>query len=223
MLSLDQVKQSLPSHLRSAATQALVDKINQVSTDPMVADYVKENFISYTHVLKEGKFKTEDYVSAVTYVSYKLMGNSNQDAWCKTFPQRHSTLVSNGADKKTISSHVAAYAKNKLVNLILEQSIIPSWILNQDVYQEAINTQASLMRTAQSEMVRFQAANSLLQNLAKPKEVGPLINIDMRESSGIQDLKKQLFELAEAQSKAIDGGIAAREIAAMKIIDLEDV
>lgn len=51
----------------------------------------------------------------------------------------------------------------------------------QHIYQKAINVQADLMSNANSEMVRMQAANSILTHLAKPKEVGPLINLDLRE------------------------------------------
>ena len=36
---------------------------------------------------------------------------------------------------------MANYSGGKLPNLILEQSVAPVWLLNRDIYQEAINTQ----------------------------------------------------------------------------------
>jgi hypothetical protein len=221
MLTREMVERALPSTLKAAATQVFTDQINNIVSDPLVAEQVRENFLSYSSVLRDGKFKTEDYLHAVTFVSFKLMGHSNQDAYFKTFPQRYQTLLAKGATPKDISSYVAMYAKGKLVNLILEQSLVPSWVLNQHLYQEAINTQAELMRTANSEKVRAEAANSLLTHLSKPKDAGPLVAIDLRETSGMIELRGMLTQLAQKQLQAIEGGISTREIAAQRIIDVE--
>lgn len=221
MLTVDVVAKSLPANLKSAATQQFVDQINNIVTDPIIAEQVRDNFISYTKVLQEGKFKTEDYLHAVTYVSYKLMGYSNQDAYFRTFPQRHQALVAKGTSAKDIAAYVSAYNKGKLVNLILEQTLVPSWVLNQDAYQKAINTQVELMQGAQSEMVRTQAANSLLTHLTKPKEVGPLINFDMRENSGMNELRDLLGKVAAKQQDAIRNGISTKDIANQTIIEGE--
>lgn len=222
-LTVQQVSSALPANLKGAATQSLVDMINNVVSDPIIAEQVRENFISYTAVLKDGKFKMEDYLHAVTYVSFKLMGMSNQDAYFRTFPQRHAALVAKGTSSKDISAYVSAYNKGKLVNLILEQTLVPTWVLNQDIYQKAINTQAELMINAQSELVRTQAANSILTHLAKPKAVGPLINLDMRETSGMNELKEALSNLAQRQRDLINAGVSTKEIAHQKIIEGEVV
>jgi hypothetical protein len=200
----------------------LVDMINNVVSDPVIAEQIRENFLSYTAVLKDVKFKTEDYLNAVAYVSFKLMGLSNQDAYFRTFPQRHAALVAKGTSSKDISAYVSAYNKGKLVNLILEQTLVPTWVLNADVYQKAINTQADLMINAQSELVRTQAANSILTHLAKPKAAGPLINLDMRENSGMNELRNVLTELATRQRDLIQNGQATtKEIADQRIIEGE--
>ena len=221
MLTVQQVAQALPPNLKSAATQQFVDQINNIVSDPIVAEQVRNNFISYTKVLQEGKFKTEDYLHAVTYVSFKLMGMSNQEAYCRTFPQRHAALVAKGTSAKDIAAYVSAYNRGKLVNLILEQTLVPSWVLNQDAYQKAINTQVDLMINAKSELVRTQAANSILTHLAKPKEAGPLINIDMRENSGMNELKNMLVELAAKQRELISNGVPTKVIAEQPIIEGE--
>ena len=216
MLTRDQVSKALPANLKNAATQSLVDTLNNIQ-DPTIAQEIRDNFISYTGVLREGKFKTEDYLNAVMYVTYKLIGKSNLDAYCLVFPQRYADLVARGTSSKDISSYVAAYNKGKLVNLILEQTLVPTWVLNQDIYQKAINTQAELMLNANSEMVRMQAANSILTHLAKPKEAGPLVNIDMRETSGMNELKQALQDMAQQQQELIKAGVGTKEVAAQKI------
>lgn len=60
-------------------------------------------------------------------------------------------MLQRGLTAKDISSVVAIYNKGKLVNKIMEQSIVPTWILNQDLHQKAINVLAViLLRTYQT-------------------------------------------------------------------------
>lgn len=214
MLTVDEIKASLPVHLKSAATQSLTDKVNQASLDPEIARNIRENFVTYATVLRDGKFKTEDYLNAVAYVSYKLMGHTNKDAYKATFPQRYQSLVAAGRSDKEISSYIAAYNKNKLVNLIYEQSLIPAWVLNQDRYQDAINTQVELMMDVnQSGKVRAEAANSILTHLKKPESKQIDLNLGVQETSGMSELKDMLTSLAQQQQDAIAGGIPTVRVA----------
>src|SRR5690606_32437656 len=224
MLDLATVKRALPGNLASLASQSLVDTLNQIADDPDEAQAIQENFITFTSVLKEGKYKTSDYVNAVKFVSYKLMDMTDQDAYFKTFPDKLTRWTAEGKDKRWMSGHISMYKKGKLVQAILEQSLVPTWVLNAHIYQKAINVQEDLMQNASSEMVRTQAANSILTHLAKPKEAGPLINLDMRDSSGVKELKDTLAALARGQIQAIQGGVATKDIAAQNLVrDDEDV
>ena len=206
-LTLDNVKKAVPAKLKDSIEQSFVDKLNNLANDPIVADQIRNNFISYAHVINDGKFSIEEYLSAVKYVSFKLMNLTNVDSYARTFPQRYAGLLAKGTSQKDIASYVSAYNRGKLVNLILEQTLVPSWILNQDIYQKAINTQAELMNNAKSERVKCMAADSILKALAKPEAAGPLVNIDMKETSGINELKQALVELAANQKKSIEKGI----------------
>lgn len=208
----------MPTHLKSNITQELIDKVNAISNDPEVADHIRSNFISYTSVLKEGRFKTEDYLHAVAYVSYKLMGYTNEESYARTFSQRYAALKAAGRSSKEISSYVSAFNKGKLVNLILEQTLIPSWVLNQDIYQEAIRVQAELMLTARSEKVRSDAANSILTHLKKPEKKEVDLNIGLQETSGMSELKEMLTVIAERSQEAIRSGVTTREIAHQPLI-----
>lgn len=219
MLTIDQVATALPANLKKSATQELVDTINQVASDPLIAEAIRDNFITYTGVLKDGKFKTEDYISAVTYVSFKLMGDTNKEAWCKTFPLRHAALVAKGAEEKVISAHVAAYSKGQLVNKILEQSLVPSWVLNADIYQKAINTQAELMVSAASEKVRSDAANSILTHLKRPEAVKGQLDINVNDSSGLNELKAVLGDLSRQQIEKMREGTPIKTITDSVIIE----
>lgn len=206
-LTLDVVKKAVPAKLKDSIEQSFVDKLNNLANDPIVADQIRSNFISYAHVINDGKFNIEEYLAAVKYVSFKLMGLTNVDSYARTFPQRYAGLLARGTSQKDIASYVSAYNRGKLVNLILEQTLVPSWVLNQDIYQKAINTQAELMNNAKSERVKCMAADSILKALAKPEAAGPLVNIDMKETSGINELKQALVELAANQKKSIEKGL----------------
>lgn len=222
LVTADQVAQALPATMRSVVTPNLVALLNGVSTDPIIAESIQNNFMSYSRVLSEGKYKIEDYVNAVAYVSYKHMGYSNLDAYAKTFPQRYQNLLAKGATPKDISAYVSAYTHGKLVMTVYEYSMIPVWVANQGVYQEAINTQADLMRNAQSEKVRSDAANSILTHLAKPKEAAITIPISFNQDDGLKKLEDTLLQLAETQQQIIKaGGLSAKMVAASTIIDAD--
>lgn len=219
MLTKEMVGKALPANLKSVATQSFTDQINNLSSDPLVAQQIRDNFLSYTRVLQEGKFRTEDYLHAVAYVAYKHMGYSNQEAYFRTFPARHQKLVAQGTSAKDIAAYVSAYHRGKLVNLIMEQSLVPVWIVNQDAYQEAINTQVDIMKNSTSDMARTAAANSVMTHLAKPKEAAATININTTESSGMNELRSMLTQLARTQIAAIEGGASTQDIAAQKLVD----
>ena len=218
MITEEQLKSALPPKLRTFASQELAEKIDKITTDHQYAENIKENFLAYTNVLQEGRYKLDDYLNAVAYVSFKLMGYTNEEAYFRTFPDRYALLKAQGKTSRDISPYVAAYHRGKLVNKIMEQSLIPSWILNQDAYQEAINKNVQLMRTARSEKVQAMAADSLLKHLAKPEvNDAPLINIDMRQGSGLDELKEAITSLAKKQKELIEGGVSTKEIAEQKL------
>lgn len=219
MLTIADVTQAVPANLKSTVTQQFVDTVNTVVSDPDMAEQVRNNFISFAVVLREGKYKMQDYLNAVTYISYKMMDLSNHDAWCQTFPQRHAALVATGKTKKEISSHVSMYAKGKLVASVAEASFIPTWLLNRDIHQKAINQLADKMMNAASEKVQVEAAGLLLAHLAKPKESGPLVNINMAETSGMNEMKEMLERLALQQQDMIQNGHTTKEIAGQRIFE----
>lgn len=225
MLTLDELKQAMPANLKAAATQSLADKINQASNDPEAAAAIRENFVSYSNVLKEGRFKVEDYLNAVAYVSFKLMKYNNQESYKRAFPQRYQALVAAGRNDKQISAYVANYNGNKLVNLILEQTVIPAWIMYQDVYQEAIMTQFELMRTASSEKVRAEAANSVLTHLKRPETHKVEVELGVKQDTGLESLKGMMTQLAQQQMDLIQQGTNTREIAHQVLVPrvIEDV
>lgn len=207
VLTVEQFKQALPDKFKKTVNQELIDQINQTLADPNMYETYRDNLLSYSQVMQDGRFKISDYVNAVKYCSHKVMGATNIDAFVKTFPDRYQQWLANGTVQKDIASYITAYNKNKLVNLIMEQSLIPSWVLNQDLYQKAINVQAELMIHAQSEKVRSDAANSLLNHLKPPEVQKVELDIGLKKNTALDDLKQSLFDLAAKQQKVIEAGV----------------
>lgn len=218
-ITVSELKEALPSHLKSHASQELADRINAVTNDPLAAELVKQNFIGFSSVMAKGKFKTTDYLNAVSYVSFKLMGHTNKDAYRLTFPDRWDTLLAQGKTEQQMSVYVAGFTNNKLVTLIMQQSLVPIWVTNQDILQKAINTQAELMLTAKSEKVRSDAANSIMTHLKQPEVKELNLGIKVEESSGTRELKDMMERLAEQQIEALGKGMTTKQIAEQRLVE----
>ena len=224
MLTEEQFKRVLPKHVKVKVTKQMVDTINSITDDPIVAEQYRDNLLSFTSVMQDGKFKISSYIDAVRYVSFKLMGASNIEAYTKTFPDRFQRLIAEGQDDKAISSYVAAYNKNILVNKVLEQTLIPVHVLNMHTYQEAINVQATLMKTANSEKVRTDAANSILTQLKPPETKKIELDIGMKQDKTIEELRQATMELVEMQkAKLVSGDMSPKEIAHSSLFNQNNI
>lgn len=222
-LTIEQLKVALPDKLKKSINQELIDQINTTLADPDMYEHYRDNLLSYTRVMADGRFKITDYVSAVKYVSHKLMGATNIDAYVKTFPDKYQRFVQQGVAAKDIASYVTAYNKSKLVNLIMEQTLVPSYVLNQDLYQKALNVQAELMITAKSEKVRSDAANSLLTHLKMPETQKVELDIGFKEDGAIASLRATTLELVRQQRLMMEAGaMNAQQVAHSKlVVDVE--
>jgi hypothetical protein len=217
-LNIDQFKLALPDKVKKSVNQELIDQINATLAEPELYENYRDNLLSYTRVMADGRFKVQEYVNAVRYVSHKLMGSTNIEAYTKTFPDKYARFVAQGVAAKDIASYVTAYNKSKLVNLIFEQTLIPSYVLNQDLYQKALNTQAELMITAKSEKVRSDAANSLLTHLKPPEVKKVELDIGVKEDSSIAALRTATLELARQQRLSLQAGqLTALDVATSKL------
>jgi len=223
-LTVEQFKAALPDKVKKSINQVLMDQINQTLADPDMYEQYRDNLMSYTRCMADGRFKIENYVDAVKYVSHKLMGRTNTDAYSLTFPDKMRDFAARGVSSKDIASYVTAYNKGKLVNLIFEQTLIPSYILNQDLYQKALNVQAELMMTAHSEKVRSDAANSLLTHLKMPEVTKVELDVRVETGSVIDNLRATTMALAAQQRQMIQAGaMNAQEVghSKLEVIDVE--
>ena len=222
-LTTEVFQRAMPKQFKGRINQEVIDTINGTFKDPALMEQYRDNLLSYSHVMKDGKFKMEQYLEAVKYVGFKLMNNTNIEAYTKTFPDRYAYYLSNKTSQKDIASYVTSYNKNKLVNLIYAQTLIPTHVLNADLHQQALNKQASIMNNPDaSYKVQSDAANSLLTHLAQPVDAKLEIEIGVKEDSTLLELNNTMRILAEQQQQMISNKtLSAKEIAHSSILTQE--
>jgi len=218
-LTIEQLQHALPKGMKQNASQELVDKVNTLTKDDLVRQAYRDNILSYTSVMMDGRFQIGHYIDAIKYITHKLMGDSNIDAYRKTFPDRYLNFVTKGTDPKDIASYVTSYNKNKLVNLIREQTLIPTHILNADYYQKAINKQVALMGDVNvSPTVQQKAADSLLVNLKPPETAKVEIDINTTQNKDIQELREHTLALAKQQQEMISNKMVSVKAVAEAVL-----
>jgi hypothetical protein len=216
-LTLVQLQASMPKKFRHNVTEDMVKFINATEGDEF-RDVYKENLLGFSDVMQLGRYGMTEYLNAVKFVSYKLLGDSNTIAYAKVFPDRYQRLVDKNTPMKTISSFSTTYNKGALVHKILERTLVPVHILNMDIHQEAINIQAELMRDAKSETVRQKAAECLIMQLKAPETAKIEVDVNYNNDS-IDELRATTRALAQQQLKLIQSGaVTAEDMAHSDII-----
>ena len=220
MLEIEAVKKLVPKTQRSLITQEFLDKIEASVSDSDIAEQFKENFITYLNVLSKGKYKMEDYISAVKYVSFKLLGYSNINAYAATFPERYQRLKDEGQTQ--IEAFVSMYNKNQLVVQIYEQTIVPTHILNAPLHQEALNTLADMIRDDSVRgMTKVKACEAILAYTKQPEIIKGELTIGIEQSDTINDLREVTEQLAKTYREALANGTKTlKQVAESRIIDI---
>ena len=188
--------------------------------DSLVAEQFKENFVTYLNVLSKGKYKMEDYINAVKYVSFKLLGYSNIKAYIATFPERYERLKTEGQTQ--IEAFVSMYNKNKLVMQIYEQTIVPSYLLNAPMHQQALNTLSAMMIDNDVRgMTKVKACEAILQYTKQPDVVKGELTIGIEQSDTINDLREITENLADTYRMMLEKkGMRLKAVAEANIIDI---
>ena len=220
MLQLEAVKKLVPKAQRTMITQDYLDRIEASVTDSDVAEQFKENFITYLNVLSKGKYKMDDYISAVKYISYKLLGYSNIKAYAATFPDRYQRLKDEG--QQQIEAFVSMYARGKLVNQIFEQTLVPTYVLNAPLHQEALNELAMMIKDPDVRgMTKVKACEAILQHTKQPEVVKGELTIGIEQSDTINDLREITENLADTYKEMLEKkGIRLKDVAEANIIDI---
>lgn len=218
LMTIDELREAMPSHLRKSVNDELLTEVNSALGDPNYAEIFKQNILNFNTIFREGKYKLHEYVNAVRYVSYKQMGLSNTEAYMKAFPDRYKQHINNGSTSSTIQSYISSYNKSKLVSAIMAQTIIPTWILNQGLYHDALSKLNDLMHNSKSEMVKYNAAAKLTDILRPPEVKKVELSLGISENSPLSQVEQSLAAIAKAQLGLIEQGMSAKDVAEMRTV-----
>lgn len=224
IISKEELQSVLPPSQKIRITDDIMEHLNSVIIDDKYRESYRDNLLSYSNVLFSGKYKVVHYLDAVRYVTFKLLGMTNVNAYRHTFPDRYNRLLAENTSKEMINSFAGSYNSNKLVAAVYEQTIIPTYILNADVHQKAINVLADLMVNAKSEKVRADSASSLLTHLKKPESAKIELDIGFKQDGTLDELRKATQQLVEQQKRMLEEKVInAKDVAESKIIEGEYV
>lgn len=218
-LTKEEVQGILPRGTRHIVSDELMTVLNNIG-DPDVAERYRDNFLDYSSILAEGRYKLTDYAHAVRFITYRLMDMSLTAAWCRTFPEKHQGAIDRGKDKDHIHAMASAYNKSKLVSTLFEKSMIPVHLVNADIHQKAINKLAMIMADPDAtHRSQIDAANALLVHLKAPEVAKMQLDVTMKDDRAIEDLKNATAELALKQKMMLENSIVSvQEVAESKLV-----
>jgi hypothetical protein len=223
-LSEEEFKAALPPQMSKTVNPLLIMRINNVLDNSEEWEHYRNNLLDYTYILRDGKFTVEQYINAVRFVGFKVMGHTGDGAYRRTFPEKYEKWLADGVSSKTIASYVTSFNKSKLVNLLYEQTLVPSYILNAHMFQDALNTQSMIMNNEDASFkVRSDAANSIMTHLKPPEATKIEMDIGIKQDSVVEQYQEAMTIMVEQQMKLLEAGADVKEIANAAIPNAEIV
>ena len=223
-LTLEYLTSQLPkkSKNRRVVTQEVIDEINRLSEDLDYGKEFSESIVTSLSVLsgKDG-WSMRQYVDSVKYYSLTAAAISQVDAYARVFPDRLQARLDRGEDKDDMRGEASRFNSSELVNRIREQALVPFYLVNMGMRQEALNIAATIARKGKSEMARVQAVNTILANTTPPETQKIELDIGLGTQDAIADLRKATEALALEQQTSIRAGLAVKSIAESIITDAE--
>jgi len=225
-LSLDLVQSQLKPRQKLTITQETLDEINQLAENPDYGQEFLDSYLDHLNIYKESPSRSHSqYLSAIKFFTLVESDNTLTDAYIKTFPQRYEDRKKNypfdKRDKTIMRGEASRYNTSKLVCEIKKVAAVPVQLIHRHILHEAILSQAELMRSAKSEMVRQKAGATLITEL-KPEEDSVLtVKVDDGTNSIIDDLRKAAEKLAAAEFQSVQAGVPLKTIADTNIVTVD--
>jgi hypothetical protein len=206
MLTYEELQELVPKRQRTVISEEIVDKINLIAAEPEAGEEFKQNLFSYSTVIANGSYSLKEYTNGVWFVTLILLGHKDIDAYRIVFKDRYRKLIDKGLDRSKISAYATAVKKTKIVSQLLEQTMVPSYILNAPIYQEALNHSRYLMLNARSETVQQKAAETIMTQLKAPEAAKLEVDISVNKGDIIEDNEAFMRKIAEAKLVEMEKG-----------------
>lgn len=217
---VEEFKSALGKMKSRLATDDILEEIaNIVTEDDSLDGHLQDKIVSFSSVMKTGRYKSLDYVKAVQFCSYLSIGDTQIDAYRKTFPKRAAAKTQN-----SLQSGASIYASGDLVQKIMAQSMVPVHIMFNSERFKAINILSELMTNSDNERIRMESADKMLGHIKPPEESKLTLDIGIKDDESIRDLNDALTQLALKEKEMLDKGmITLKDVAKKKIVRDEEV
>lgn len=228
LMEVESFKKIYPRKVNQETAEQCVKLINESiqGMDFMMREHYRDTLISVFDILdgSNGKYKFTDYLNAVKFVTYKLAGHTDVRAYAMTFPERIDRMAQEKVPTSHLYVYASGYAKNKLVVDIQTKLIVPTHILFQDVFHQAVKVQATIMNDdSVSPKVRVEAANSLMTHLKQPEVKKAELQVTTSDSGVIGQLADALSNLSKGHQELLSQGkTTLKDISEAVIIEVED-
>ena len=193
------------------AKQKALDFINSTikGLHPSVGEYFRATCVNALDTLygTGSRVGLQDYLKASLYVTYRNMGDSKVKAYAKVFPERVQKMQQDGQPMAHLYSYADIYSKNQCVVDIQAKMMLPTHIMCHDLFYEAMRVTADIMNNDKvSPKVRVDAANNIMTHTKQPEIKKQELDIRIKESDEIEQLKQALFDLSAKQRNDIIEG-----------------
>ena len=178
-----------------------------------------ERLISFSETCKGLRnVGPRQYIKAVQYCSYVVIGDTQIGAYSKTFPDRVATK-----SRTSLSVSASTYHHTELVQRILSLAVVPVDLIFHHERYAAIEKLSSLMMTSKSERIQMESADKLLTHL-KPKESSKVeLSVSVKGSDRLEQLETALATQAAQHMILLQGQAATlRDVAEKNYVDAEE-
>ena len=226
-LTLEVIKELLPESKKKKMTQEVLDDINKLVADPDYGAELAENYVNFISVLREQqRYTVEQYKKAIMFYTLVESGVALIHSYTQVFPDRvaYRKKVYPERDLNIDLAHEASrYNRSSLITEIRKLDTLSIKLIHRSLLHEAILKQATLMRTARSELVQQKASETLIRELKPDEDTN--INLNVNDGSGqiLKDLRQATAALAQMQFNKIAAGASVKSIAESKILQGEAV
>lgn len=227
-VTVEELKILYPVKVAGKVLEQAAEILNTATEDMdyVMAKEFRDNCLSFIDILKNSKSRVSfaDYVNACKFATFKLAGNTDVRAYALTFPDRIRRMERDKVPNSHLYQYASIYSKNKTVVEVMAKLVVPTHIMFQDIFHQAVKVQSELMLDDSiSPKVRSDAANSLMTHLKTPEVKQAELKVDVQGSGAIEQLAEALGSLSGKQSEMLrEGRYSLKDIREATIIEVTE-
>lgn len=196
------------------AKKEMMDRVNQIiqSENPTYAEYFRNIWVDSLDLMNSsytgGKaYSYKELANACLFMTYRMAGDTKIKAYCKVFPERFERLKSEGENNSRLYEYAEIYSRNKICTDLAAKISIPTHILYQDAFHKAMRVSVDIMMDEKvSPKVRIEAAANVMNHTKQPEIKKAELDINIRETDDLQQLRQALSDLSSKQHQMIIEG-----------------